>query len=355
MSGTSLDGADAILADLSVHPPQGIGTSFVPFPADLKARLLELSLPQSDSLDAAGACSKQLAEIYAAAVARLLADTGVPSSAVRVIGCHGQTVRHRPTLGYTIQLNDAALLAERTGIDVVADFRSRDIAAGGQGAPLVPLFHEAVFRSESRHRLVVNIGGIGNITSLKPGSAILGFDCGPGNVLMDAWIMRHRGANYDEDGKWASEGRVIADLLGTLMKEPFLAQSPPKSTGRELFNESWLRDRGSDRHAPQDVQATLLEFTAATIVDAAERFCGTPEEIYLCGGGARNARLAARIGEIASPLAVRPTDDLGIPAGNVEAMAFAWLALKCVRREAVDLATVTGASHPCILGALYSA
>ena len=355
MSGTSLDGADAILADLSVHPPRGIATSYVPYPADLKARLLDLSAPGSDGLDAAGACSMQLADIYAAAVARLLADTGVPSSAVEVIGCHGQTVRHRPALGYTIQLNDAARLAERTGIDVVADFRSRDVAAGGQGAPLAPLFHDAAFRHESRHRLIVNIGGIGNISSLRPGCAISGFDCGPGNVLMDAWIKRHRDENFDEDGQWASVGRVIPELLGNLMEEPFLAQSPPKSTGRELFNETWLRDRLPESRAPEDVQATLLEFTAATIVGAADRFCGAPEEFYLCGGGARNTRLAARIGEIASPRPVRPTDELGVPTGDVEAMAFAWLALKCVRRESVDLAAVTGASHPCILGALYAA
>ena len=272
-----------------------------------------------------------------------------------MIGCHGQTVRHRPDLGYTIQLNDAARLAERTGIDVVADFRRRDIAAGGQGAPLVPVFHDAVFRHEVRHRAIVNIGGISNITSLRAGHAVSGFDCGPGNVLMDSWTKRNLGKDFDEDGRWASEGQVDPELLGRLMEEPFLAKTPPKSTGRELFNEAWLRARLDERNAPADVQATLLEFTAATIVDAADRFCGAPEEIYLCGGGARNRRLAARIGEMAAPRLVRATDDLGVPTAHVEAMAFAWLAVKCIRREALDLASVTGAAHPCILGAIYPA
>ncbi|MBL0143609.1 MAG: anhydro-N-acetylmuramic acid kinase [Betaproteobacteria bacterium] len=355
MSGTSLDGADAILADFSTCPPRSVATSFVPFPADLKGRLLALSAPGGDGLDTAGACTRQLAEIYAEAVARLLADAGVPASAVEVIGCHGQTVRHRPDLGYTIQLNDAARLAERSGIDVVADFRRRDIAAGGQGAPLVPVFHHAVFRSEDRHRVIVNIGGIGNITSLRPDHAISGFDCGPGNVLMDGWTKRHRGEEYDKDGRWASEGKVDPELLHRFLEEPFLAKRPPKSTGRELFNEVWLTDRLDGRCAPADVQATLLDFTAMTIVDAMDRFCGKPDEIYLCGGGARNRRLAARIGALALPRPVRPTDDLGVPTGHVEAMAFAWLATKCARREEIDLTSITGAAHPCILGALYPA
>jgi anhydro-N-acetylmuramic acid kinase len=355
MSGTSLDGADAILADLSAPSPRGIATSFVAFPPELKGLLLDLSTPGRDSLDAAGACSIRLAEIYADAVARVLSSAGISSSDVVAIGCHGQTVRHRPDLGYTIQLNDAALLAERTGIDVVADFRRRDMAAGGQGAPLVPVFHDAVFRHETRHRVIVNLGGIGNITSLRPGHPLAGFDCGPGNVLMDGWVKHHRAKDYDHDGDWASEGRVDPRLLARLKQEPFLAKAPPKSTGRELFNEAWLRDRLDIALPPADVQATLLEFTAGTVVDAIGRFCCTPDEIYLCGGGARNRRLAARIGELARPCPVRLTDDLGVPTGHVETMAFAWLAMKCIRREPLDLASVTGAVHPCILGAVYPA
>jgi anhydro-N-acetylmuramic acid kinase len=355
MSGTSLDGADAVLADLSTCPPRTLAASFVPFSAQLKGRLLALCAPGSDGLDEAGACSVRLAQAYADAVARVLEGAGVSASAVEVIGCHGQTVRHRPELGYTIQLNDAARLAELTGIDVAADFRSRDVAAGGQGAPLVPAFHEAAFRHEALHRVVVNIGGIANVSSLRPGHGFSGFDCGPGNVLMDAWTRRHRGREYDEDGRWASEGVANPTLLERWLEEPFFAKSPPKSTGRELFNEAWLAGFVDGRLAPADVQATLLEFTARTIVDAVRRFCGRPDEIYLCGGGARNPRLAARIGELAPGCPVRPTDDLGVPTGHVEAIAFAWLAMKCVRREPVDLAGVTGAAHPCILGAVYPA
>lgn len=355
MSGTSLDGADAVLADFSAAPPRCVAASSLPFPADLKQGLLALSAPGSDGLDAAGACTVRLADLYAEVVARVLAEASLPACAIEVIGCHGQTVRHRPDLGYTIQLNDAARLAERAGIDVVADFRSRDVAAGGQGAPLVPAFHDAVFRHPSLHRVVVNLGGIGNASSLRPGRPFTGFDTGPGNVLMDAWARRHIDADFDLDGRWAAQGRVNPGLLARLLDEPFFAKPPPRSTGRELFNEAWLAARLANDFPAADVQATLLELTARTVMDAIGRFCGQPDEVYLCGGGARNAGLAARIGELAAPSPVQPTDRLGVPTGHVEAMAFAWLALKCARREPLDLAAVTGASHPCILGALYPA
>jgi len=355
MSGTSLDGADAVLADFSANPPRCVAASAVPFPADLKQGLLALCAPGSDGLDAAGACAVRLADIYAEAVALVLAKASLPPSAVEVIGCHGQTVRHRPELGYTIQLNDAARLAERAGIDVVADFRSRDVAAGGQGAPLVPAFHDEAFRHPTLHRVVVNIGGIANASSLVPGRPFAGFDTGPGNVLMDAWARRHLGAEFDVDGLWAAQGRVDPGLLARLLDEPFFAKPPPRSTGRELFNEAWLAARLENDAFPADIQATLLELTARTVWDAIGHHCGSPDEVYLCGGGARNARLAARIGELAVPCPVRPTDFLGVPTGQVEAMAFAWLALKCARREPLDLAAVTGARHPCILGAIYPA
>lgn len=355
MSGTSLDGADAVLVDFAQREPRSIGFASVPFSAELRHRLLALSTPGSDGLDAAGASATELAEIYADAVRCLIGSTGVSSAEIAAIGCHGQTVRHRPDRGYTIQLNDAARLAERTGIDVVADFRSRDIAAGGQGAPLVPAFHDAVFRDANRHRAIVNIGGISNVTSLPPSLPASGFDCGPGNMLMDAWAQRHLAKPFDEDGNWAAKGRVETDLLHRLMDEPYLSQCPPKSTGRELFSEPWLRGRLGHAHSPADVQATLLEFTAVAIVQAIDRYCGRPDELFLCGGGARNPRLVGRIAELAATRPVRLTDDLGVPTGQVEAMAFAWLAMKCVRREAVDLRAVTGAAHPCILGAIYPA
>ena len=235
MSGTSLDGADAALVDFSSATPRTLAFATVPFPAPLRERILSLSEPGKDSLELAGRVSIELADLYARAVEAVLAGGGVARGAVTAIGCHGQTVRHRPDLGFTIQLNDPARLAERAGIDVVADFRRRDMAAGGQGAPLVPAFHEAVFRDAARSRAVVNIGGISNVTWLPPGRKTLGFDCGPGNVLLDGWARRHLGRDFDEDGQWASRGHTDAGLLGRLLEEPFLDAPPPKSTGRELF------------------------------------------------------------------------------------------------------------------------
>jgi len=353
MSGTSLDGADAVLADLSNRIPRVLARASVPFPAALRADLLALSSPGKDSLDLEGRSAVRLARLYAEASAQVLSQAGVPATRVRAIGCHGQTVRHRPDEGFTIQVNDPALLAELADIDVVADFRRRDMAAGGQGAPLVPAFHEAVFATADLHRAVVNIGGISNATSLRPGRRVSGFDCGPGNVLMDAWAIRHVGTDFDEDGAWAATGGVLERLLERFLAEPFLALAPPKSTGRELFNLAWLAARIEGDPAPEDVQATLLEFTARAIVDSIARHCAGATEIYLCGGGARNRRLAERIGELSAPRAVRLTDELGVPTDQVEALAFAWLARKCVRREALDLGPVTGARHPCVLGAIY--
>jgi anhydro-N-acetylmuramic acid kinase len=263
-------------------------------------------------------------------------------------------VRHRPEQGFTIQLNDPARLAELTGIDVVADFRRRDMAAGGQGAPLAPAFHEAVFRHPSVSRAVVNIGGISNVTWIPATGSTLGFDCGPGNVLLDGWARRHLGTAYDENGTWADRGRTDQELLGEFLLEPFLATPPPKSTGRELFNLDWLEDRLEDRHAPADVQSTLADFTATAIVGAIDKFCPKTEEIYLCGGGARNRSLVSRITAIAGRR-VALTDALGVPTGQVETTAFAWLAMKCVRHEAIDLTTITGARGPRILGAIYPA
>ena len=355
MSGTSLDGADAALVDFSAARPRTLAFASIDFPADLKQRLLGLCQPGSDSMELSGVASLELAQIYARVVESVIASADVPREGIAAIGCHGQTVRHRPDLGFTIQLNDPARLAELTGIDVVADFRRRDMAAGGQGAPLVPAFHDAVFRRPDRSLAVVNIGGIGNVTALPAGGATLGFDCGPGNVLLDGWARRHLGVEFDEDGRWAASGRTDAALLGTLLQEPFLALPPPKSTGRELFHLAWLDQRLRGGHEAADVQSTLADFTARSIVDAIERFCPATEDIYLAGGGARNATLRERITRMAAPRTVQVTDVLGVPTGHVEAMAFAWLAMKCVRREAVDMTAVTGARAPRILGAIYPA
>ena len=354
MSGTSLDGADAALVDFSSATPRTLAFATVPFPAPLRERILSLSEPGKDSLELAGRVSIELADLYARAVEAVLAGGGVARGAVTAIGCHGQTVRHRPDLGFTIQLNDPARLAERAGIDVVADFRRRDMAAGGQGAPLVPAFHEAVFRDAARSRAVVNIGGISNVTWLPPGRKTLGFDCGPGNVLLDGWARRHLGRDFDEDGQWASRGHTDAGLLGRLLEEPFLDAPPPKSTGRELFRLAWLEEKLPDAYQPVDVQSTLTDFTARSIVDSIDRFCPETQEIYLSGGGARNGALVARIEDLAAR-PVEKTDALGVPTGHVESMAFAWLAMKCMRREPVDLTAATGARAPRVLGAIYAA
>ena len=354
MSGTSLDGADAALVDLSPSIPHTLAFATVPFPAALREQIMSLSEPGKDSLELAGRVSIELADLYARAVEAVLAGGGVTRGAITAIGCHGQTVRHRPDLGFTIQLNDPARLAERTGIDVVADFRRRDMAAGGQGAPLVPAFHEAVFRDTQRSRAVVNIGGISNITWLPPGRKTLGFDCGPGNVLLDGWARRHLGRDFDEDGQWASRGRTDAGLLDRLLEEPFLDAPPPKSTGRELFRLAWLEEKLPRAYQPEDVQSTLTDFTARSIVDSIDRFCPETQEIYLSGGGARNGALFTRIADLACRL-VEKTDTLGVPTGHVESMAFAWLAMKCMRREPVDLTAATGARAPRVLGAIYAA
>jgi anhydro-N-acetylmuramic acid kinase len=355
MSGTSLDGADAALVDFSAGTPHTLAFATVPFTNELRDRILALSNAGTDPLELSGTVSTELADLYARAVEAVLVGGGVDRKAVAAIGCHGQTVRHRPDLGFTIQLNDPARLAELTGIDVVADFRRRDMAAGGQGAPLVPAFHEAVFRDPGRSRAVVNIGGISNVTWLPSSGKTLGFDCGPGNVLLDGWARKHIGAQFDEDGKWASAGRTDKTLLSRLLDEPFLNSPPPKSTGRELFRLEWLQDRLPADYRTADIQSTLTDFTAHSIVGAIDRFCPSTDEIYLAGGGARNGSLVSRIRGLAKGRPVAPTDTLGVPTAHVESMAFAWLAMKCVNREPVDLTAVTGARSPRVLGALYAA
>ena len=355
MSGTSLDGADAALVDFSSGTPRTLAFSTVPFTPALREDLLALSEPGTDPLDLAGRVSIRLAELYARAVEGVLAAGHVDRKSVVAIGCHGQTVRHRPDLGFTIQLNDPARLAESAGIDVVADFRRRDMAAGGQGAPLVPAFHEAVFRDANCSRAVVNIGGISNVTWLPRDGRTVGFDCGPGNVLLDGWARKHIGALFDEDGRWAAAGRTDAALLSRLLAEPYLKQAPPKSTGRELFRLDWLQERLPADFRTVDVQSTLTDFTAHGIVDAIDRFCPGTDEIYVAGGGARNGALMGRIRALAGSRPVSATDALGVPTAHVESMAFAWLAMKCVRREPVDLTAVTGAREPRVLGAVYAA
>lgn len=357
MSGTSLDGIDAALVALPAQAaaPQLVATHYRPYASHLKTALLALHQPGHDELHRAAVLGNELAREYALATRTLLQTANVPPQQVRAIGCHGQTVRHRPDQGYTLQLNNPTLLAELTGIDVVGDFRNRDIAAGGQGAPLVPAFHDQVARHPTAHRVIVNIGGISNLTDLPPQRTATGFDCGPGNMLMDAWINKHRGEEYDKNGAWAAAGRIIPSLLQTLQQEPFLHAPPPKSSGRDLFNLDWLENRLSGLESAVDVQATLLAFSALAIADAIKQFCPGTEEAYLCGGGAHNQALFLQLQAALPGIRIALTDELGIAADWMEAMAFAWLARQTVHGYRLDLTSVTGARHPCVLGAIYQA
>ena len=273
---------------------------------------------------------------------------------MRAIGCHGQTIRHRPEHGYTVQLGNAALLAELTGITVISDFRSRDIAAGGQGAPLVPAFHDKVLRHSGIHRVIVNIGGISNLTDLPPNLPTTGFDCGPGNLLMDAWCMQHLGKSFDENGAWAATGKVLPALLKQMLNEPFFDLPPPRSSGRDLFNMTWLQDKLQGDERAEDVQATLLELTCRTIAQAIQQYCAGAKEIYLCGGGAHNQTLHNRLAALLQG-AVQTTNVLGVDGDYLEAIAFAWLAQQTLHGQAANLPLVTGAKHPCVLGAIYPA
>jgi len=354
MSGTSLDGVDAVLVDLRSQPLL-LGSMFVPYPKELKATLLALHNASSNELHRASLAGIHLSRLYAIAVDRLLRRCRIDARAVRAIGCHGQTVRHQPDSGYTVQLGSAAWLAEHTSISVVSDFRSRDIAAGGQGAPLVPAFHAAVFRSARTHRVIVNLGGIANLTDLPRRGPVTGFDTGPGNVLLDAWIRQRFGRDFDRGGALASRGRPLEPLLGTLLADAYFRRAPPKSTGRDHFNLDWLRRSGAARYKAEDVQATLAELTARSVAKAVIRFCSGAREVYLCGGGARNRDLVRRIARTLPEIAVGSTAQLGIHPDWVEAMAFAWLAQRRLRGEAASLPGVTGAKEPRVLGAIYAA
>ena len=353
MSGTSLDGVDAALVDFSQGRPRTLATFWLPYPVGIRQQAMRLQTAEFNEIHSAALLANELARCYAEAVRQTLASAGVDAAQIAAIGCHGQTIRHQPAAGYSVQLNNPALLAELSGIAVVADFRSRDIAAGGQGAPLVPAFHAAVFGDPDRHRLILNIGGIANLTDLKPGQAVRGFDCGPGNLLLDAWIERHQGLRFDESGDWASQGQVLPELLNCLLGDTFFALSPPKSCGRDEFNMPWLERHLAGSERPEDVQATLLELSALSVTRAIDRWCGSPAEIFVCGGGARNLALMSRLRHHQPGCTVASTDALGQAADWVEAVAFAWLAWRTLHDEPGNLAEVTGARGPRVLGALY--
>ena len=361
MSGTSLDGVDGVLVDFSGPTPQVLAHHALPFDAALKAELMALNTSGADELHRASLAANALVRVYAQSVQALLAHTGFTAQDVRAIGAHGQTVRHQPGAfdgtGYTTQINNPSLLAELTGIAVVADFRSRDVAAGGQGAPLVPLFHQGFF-GHAHHALgVLNIGGIANLSVLHSTGDVLGFDCGPGNALMDHWCQQHTGQAFDHNGDWAASGQVLDALLDRLLQEPFLHQTPPKSTGRDLFHPAWLAKHlqpFASAH-PVDVQATLTEFTARACVADVVRHVPDAKELIVCGGGALNGWLMQRLQAGLPQLDVVSSQERGMPPLQVEATAFAWLARQTVLGQPGNLPKVTGAQGARILGGIFPA
>lgn len=361
MSGTSLDGVDGVLADFEAGTPRVIGHAAASFPETLRAELLALNTPGGNELHRAWLAANALARAYADVVQALLAGAGIRAGQVRAIGAHGQTVRHRPQqfdgTGYTIQLNQPALLAELSGIDVVADFRSRDVAAGGQGAPLAPFFHQAMFGRAGDEVGVLNLGGIANLTVLRADGSMAGFDCGPANCLMDLWCARHTGHAYDADGAWAASGRADAALLARLLADPYFAQQPPKSTGRDLFNAPWLDAAlaGFGQLAPVDVQSTLAELTARACADDVLRHAPGLRRLIVCGGGALNGYLMGRLQALLPRATVESSEAAGLPPLQVEATAFAWLARKAVLRETLALTSTTGARGARVLGCIYPA
>ena len=369
MSGTSTDGVDGVLADLRSTDglaPTILASASHSFDPALRSELLALNTPGDNELHRSALAANALVRCYAEVVGDLLKKARVSATQVRAVGAHGQTVRHRPqefdATGYTVQINQPALLAELCGINVVADFRSRDVAAGGQGAPLVPPFHQAVFGDGTQNRAVMNIGGISNVTLLPApaggsSAALIGFDCGPGNALMDAWCQLHTGAAYDDRGHWAAQGHVDPQLLAALQDEAFFAKAPPKSTGRDLFNLPWLRQRlqGFEDIAAQDVQATLTELTAWGCAQALKGAKPQPERVLVCGGGALNDDLMRRMQSQLGGKRVCSTAELGIDPMQVEALAFAWLAQQTILRQTGSVASVTGARGARILGAVYPA
>ena len=361
MSGTSLDGVDGVLADFSGSKCLVTQHQSAELAPKLKAELLALNTSGADELHRAALAANALVRVYADTVHALLAHSGVALSDIRAIGAHGQTVRHRPQAfdgtGYTLQLNNPALLAELTGITTVADFRSRDVAAGGQGAPLVPAFHQYVFAQPQATMLVLNIGGISNLSVLGADGQVQGFDCGPGNALMDYWCQRHTSQPFDRGGAWAATGTLLPALLAQCLAEPYLRQPPPKSTGRDLFNPDWLYAQLSAHGdaAPQDVQATLTELTARACAESASSYGKQSAHLAVCGGGAFNGYLMQRLQALLPGVAVQPSDAYGLPAQQVEAAAFAWLARQTLLGAPGNLQSVTGAQGARVLGAIYPA
>jgi anhydro-N-acetylmuramic acid kinase len=356
MSGSSLDGLDFALVEQDDRP-RLLGTYYIPMPEDLRAELLGLCSSGPDELARAGIAEQKWVRLAAQGVLALLDQQKVLAGEIRAIGSHGQTIRHEPARGFTIQIGNPALLAELTGITVVSDFRKRDIAAGGQGAPLVPAFHEALFDDNKDYRAVLNVGGFSNLSLIEIDKPVSGFDSGPGNVLLDAWIQAQRGLSYDRDGAWGESGTVNADLLKSMLSDQFFQTKGPKSTGREVFNLGWVHHHLFQLPTlkPEDVQATLLEVTALSITESLQSAQAQTKQLLVCGGGAHNKALMKRLAALLPNTKVSSTAEFGVDPDWVEAMAFAWLAHCALESVPANRPSVTGAKGLRVLGAIYPA
>ena len=360
MSGTSLDGVDVAIVDFSLSPPRILHCQSTPYPEPIRRALKTLCHSQSISLNALYSLDAELGEIYAASVNSALGSAAIDQAAIVAVGCHGQTIRHSPdaTIPFTAQIGDPNRLAALCGITTVADFRRKDIAFGGQAAPLAPAFHQFLFQSEAEDRVVVNIGGIANITSLPAtlDSPVIGFDTGPGNTLLDYWMEKHQSLPYDDAGAWARGGHVIEGMLQAMIAgEKYFRAETPKSTGTEYFSPDWLHRFVNREHDARDVQATLVELTACTIASAISELAVTPANCFVCGGGAHNRYLLERLQQRLSFCNVQTTDVLGINPDYVEAAAFAWLARERIELRGGNMPAVTHARRTTILGGVYRA
>jgi len=357
MSGTSMDGIDAALMHFGDHRCETLATHSERYPLELQQRLRAAAAdPGRLSIDTVGSLDQWVGECFRDAALELLAAAGTDAHRVAAIGSHGQTIRHRPRADrpFTVQIGDPNVIVHGTGITTVADFRRRDIAAGGQGAPLAPAFHAWLFGHTAEQRVVLNIGGFANVTVLPPRGVPTGFDTGPGNALMDAWIRRHHGSEFDDRGSWAASGKEDAGLLARLLDDPYFDEPPPKSTGFEYFNLDWLDQRlGHATADPADVQATLLGLTAMSIRDAIRRHAPQTTDVAACGGGAHNSALMARLSRELAPASLVSTEALGLEPDWVEAAAFAWLARQTLLGRPGNLPSVTGADGPAVLGGIY--
>lgn len=351
MSGTSLDGVDSVLMSIEDSGIQLLASHHLDFPTEIRNDILALCSDGHNELHRSQLMANEIAKLYGESALQLLSDSQISSDDVIAIGAHGQTIRHMPP-EYTVQIINGALLTEITGISVVTDFRSRDVAAQGQGAPLVPAFHHHLFHSNDQNTVVVNIGGMANISILDKDGSINGYDTGPGNVLMDAWYSCHLNGAYDEDGNWARCGTVIPELLDAFLEEPYFSQPAPKSTGRELFDMAWLLEYEPHDYEAEDVQATLLQLTTQSIAQEILKLDNI-ERVIVCGGGAYNGQLMQALETALPTQTVQTSDEQGIDAQAIEALAFGWLAQRCLAGLSANVPTVTGATGERVLGAIY--